>query len=113
MLVVSGVAAPDERIGQHRNVIEAASTAGVGKIVYTSVQGPDEGSSFSPILQSNRQTGQDVRESGLDWVIGRNGIYTGIRVGAFDNPSDYAEAAGRPHQSCSDYFSRKNEEISQ
>tara|TARA_R110001592_G_scaffold363372_2_gene686314 strand:- start:198975 stop:199169 length:195 start_codon:yes stop_codon:yes gene_type:complete len=41
------------------------------------------------------------------------GIYTGIRVGAFDNPSDYAEAAGRSHQSCSDYFSRKKEEISQ
>ncbi len=75
MLVVSGVAAPDERIGQHRNVIEAASTTGVGKIVYTSVEGQDEGSSFSSIVQSNRQTGQDVRERGLAWVIGRNGIY--------------------------------------
>tara|TARA_R110001599_G_scaffold183562_1_gene376839 strand:+ start:2405 stop:3265 length:861 start_codon:yes stop_codon:yes gene_type:complete len=219
VLLVSGMAAPDERIGQHRNVIEAAKTAGVGKIVYTSVQGPDEGTSFSPIVQSNRQTEQDLRGSGLDWVIGRNGIYiepdiaytdtykaageiancagegkcgyttrdelayayarmltsdadngrtynlhgetltqaelaaymshafgaalgyramsvqeykqdridelgefmgtviagiyTGIRNGAFDNPSDYAEAAGRPHQSWSDYFSRQKKETSQ
>lgn len=75
LLLVSGMDAPDKRIGQHRNVIEAAKTAGVGKIVYTSVQGAEEGTSFSPIVQSNRRTERDVRESGMDWVIGRNGIY--------------------------------------
>jgi NAD(P)H dehydrogenase (quinone) len=75
LLLVSGMAAPDERIGQHRNVINAAKAAGVSKIVYTSVQGAEEGTSFSPIIQSNRQTEADVRDSGLDWVIGRNGIY--------------------------------------
>ena len=75
VLLVSGMDAPDKRIGQHRNVIQAARTAGVKKIVYTSVQGPEQGSSFSPVVQSNRQTEQDVRDSGLAWVIGRNGIY--------------------------------------
>ncbi len=75
LLLVSGMAAPDARIGQHRNVIDAAKGAGVKKIVYTSVQGADEGTSFSPIVQSNRQTEADVRGSGLDWVVGRNGIY--------------------------------------
>ncbi|MDF1606593.1 SDR family oxidoreductase [Hoeflea sp. YIM 152468] len=75
VLLVSGMDEPGKRIGQHRNVIEAARTAGVTKIVYTSVQGPDQDSSFSPIVQSNRQTEQDVRDSGLAWVIGRNGIY--------------------------------------
>ncbi len=75
LLLVSGMAPPDDRIGQHRNVIEAASEAGVTKIVYTSVQGAGEGTRFSPIVQSNRQTEADVRASGLDWVIGRNGIY--------------------------------------
>lgn len=219
VLLVSGMAAPDERIGQHRNVIEAARAAGVGKIVYTSVQGPDKGTSFSPIVQGNRQTEQDIRDSGMDWVLGRNGIYiepdieyiktyqavgeiancagegkcgyttrdelayayaqmltsdahngrtynlhgealtqaevadymshafgttlvyrgmsveeyrqdrinelgefmgmviagiyAGIREGAFDNPSDYAEAAGRPHQSWSDYFARQKKEAIQ
>ncbi|MGR5261827.1 SDR family oxidoreductase [Vibrio astriarenae] len=75
LLLVSGMDAPEKRIGQHRNVIEAAKQAGVKKIVYTSVQGAEENTAFSPVIQSNRQTEQDVRESGLDWVIGRNGIY--------------------------------------
>ncbi len=75
LLLVSGMDAPDARIPQHRNVIEAARQAGVQKIVYTSVQGPEVDAGFSPIVQSNRQTEADVRDSGLDWVIGRNGIY--------------------------------------
>lgn len=45
------------------------------KIVYTSIQGAEDGNLFSNVVQSNRQTGQDVIKSGLDWVIGRNGIY--------------------------------------
>lgn len=75
VLLVSGNDAPDKRIAQHRNVIEAAKAAGVTKIVYTSVQGADEGTAFSPVIQSNRQTEQDVRDSGLAWAIGRNGVY--------------------------------------
>lgn len=75
LLLVSGMDQPDKRIGQHRNVIEASKHAGVKKIVYTSVQGAEENTAFSPVIQSNRQTEQDVRNSGLDWVIGRNGIY--------------------------------------
>lgn len=75
LLLVSGMDAPEKRIEQHRNVIGAARDAGVSKIVYTSVQGAEEGTAFSPIVQSNRQTEADVRDSGLDWVNGRNGIY--------------------------------------
>ncbi len=75
VLLVSGMDAPDKRIAQHRNVIEAAKAAEVTKIVYTSVQGADDGTTFSPVVQSNRQTEQDIRNSGLQWVIGRNGIY--------------------------------------
>lgn len=75
ILLVSGMDAPERRIQQHRNVIEAARSAGVKKIVYTSVQGAEEATAFSPIVQSNRQTEEDVRRSGVAWVIGRNGIY--------------------------------------
>jgi NAD(P)H dehydrogenase (quinone) len=75
LLLVSGNAGPEKRIEQHRNVIQAAKKSGVEKIVYTSVQGAEEGTTFSPIIQSNRQTEQDIRSSGLNWVIGRNGIY--------------------------------------
>lgn len=75
LLIVSGNIAPDKRIPQHRNVIHAAKKAGVKKVVYTSVQGAEENTAFSPVIQSNRQTEQDIRECGLEWVIGRNGIY--------------------------------------
>ena len=75
LLLVSGMDAPDERVQLHRNVIEAARASGVRKIVYTSIQGPEAGTSFSPVVKSNRQTEADIRASGLDWAIGRNGIY--------------------------------------
>lgn len=75
LLLISGTDAPEARVVQHRNVIQAARNAGVSKIVYTSVQGAEEDTAFSPIIQSNRQTELDIRSSGLDWVIGRNGIY--------------------------------------
>ncbi|MEB8388812.1 SDR family oxidoreductase [Rhodobacteraceae bacterium KMM 6894] len=75
LLLVSGMDAPNARIQQHRNVIEAAKSAGVQKIVYTSIQGVEEGTAFSPVVQSNRQTEADIRASGLDYAVGRNGIY--------------------------------------
>ncbi len=75
VMLLSGMDAPDKRIGQHRNVIEAAKDNGVQKIVYTSIVGAEEGTTFSPVVQSNRQTEADIRNSGLDFVIGRNGIY--------------------------------------
>lgn len=65
LLLVSGMDAPDKRVTQHRNVIHAAKAAGVKKIVYTSVQGPETGGAFSPIVQSNRQTEADVKAGGL------------------------------------------------
>ena len=72
VLLVSGMDAPEKRIEQHRNVISAARNNGVRKIVYTSIVGTIGGTSFSPIIESNRQTESDVQKSGLDWVIGRN-----------------------------------------
>ena len=75
LVIVSGMAPPEDRIQQHRNVIEAARAAGVKKVVYTSILGPEDGTRFSPVVQSNRQTEADIKNSGLDWAIGRNGIY--------------------------------------
>ena len=93
VLLVSGMADPAERIGQHRNVIEAARAAGVRKIVYTSIQGAEEGTAFSPVVKSNRQTEADVRESGLEWVIGRNGIYIEPDVEYMDRYKERGEIA--------------------
>lgn len=75
LLLVSGNEAPEARIKQHRNVLEAAKAAGVAKIVFTSVQGAEEGTACSPVIASSRQTEADVRSGGMDWSIGRNGIY--------------------------------------
>lgn len=75
VLLVSGMDDPQKRIQQHRNVIEAAKSNGVRKIVYTSIIGDEEKTAFSAVVQSNRQTEKDVKSSGLEWVIGRNGIY--------------------------------------
>ncbi|TWT39826.1 Quinone oxidoreductase 2 [Thalassoglobus neptunius] len=93
VLLVSGMAAPDERIGQHRNVINAARTAGVEKIVYTSIQGAEEKTGFSPIVQSNRQTEEDIRNSGLQWSIGRNGIYIEPDIDYIDQYEKSGEVA--------------------
>ena len=50
VLLVSGMDAPERRIDQHRNVIGAACSAGVTKIVYTSVQGAEEATAFTQHL---------------------------------------------------------------
>lgn len=75
IVLVSGMDEPNKRIQQHRNVIEAAKHNGVQKIVYTSIIGDENRTAFSNVVKSNRQTEKDVQESGLQWVIGRNGIY--------------------------------------
>ena len=88
-LIVSGMDAPDKRIGQHRNVIAGAKAAGVRKIVYTSIFGHVGKCTFDAIIQSNRQTEEDVKHSGLEWVIGRNGLYIDADLEAID---DYRKA---------------------
>jgi NAD(P)H dehydrogenase (quinone) len=75
VLLISGMDDPQKRIQQHRNVIEAARQNGVKKLVYTSIVGDEEKNAFSPVVQSNRATEEDIKHSGLDWSIGRNGIY--------------------------------------
>jgi NAD(P)H dehydrogenase (quinone) len=75
VMILSGMDAPERRVEQHRNIIHAARDADVRKIVYTSILGDDGNSTFDAIIQSNRQTEQDIRESGLEWSIGRNGLY--------------------------------------
>ncbi len=75
VVILSANGDPQKRIPQHRNIIEGAKQNGVKKIVYTSICGSDEGDSFSPVVKSNRQTEEDIKSSGLDWAIGRNGLY--------------------------------------
>ena len=75
VLLVSGMDEPSKRVQQHRNVIEAAIESGVKKIVYTSIVGNAQEAGFSPVVSSNRKTEADIKQSGLKWCIGRNGLY--------------------------------------
>jgi NAD(P)H dehydrogenase (quinone) len=96
-LIVSGMDAPDKRIGQHRNVIEGARAAGVRKIVYSSIFGHVGKCAFDTIITSNRQTEDDVKQSGMQWIIGRNGLYIDAdleAVDAYRNAGKIANSAG-------------------
>jgi len=85
LLIVSSMDVPPKRIQQHRNIIAAAKANVVKKLVYTSIIGDEEETAFSPVVKSNRQTEEDVKHSGLDWAIGRNGLYIEPDLEYIDN----------------------------
>lgn len=105
VLMVSGMAPPDARAVQHRNVIEAAKAAGVRKVVFTSVQGsPDTG--FGEIIRSTRQTEEDLKQSCLNWVIGRNGLYIEPDVDYIDTYKAAGEIANCAGEGKAGYTTR-------
>jgi NAD(P)H dehydrogenase (quinone) len=63
----------DDRAGQHRNVIDAAVRAGVGRLVYTS--GPKADTSSILLLADHRSTEEYLATSGLTTTVLRNGWY--------------------------------------
>jgi len=112
LLLVSGTDL-GERVAQHRAVIEAAKAAGVELIAYTSVLRADI--TTLPMADEHRETEELLRNSGVPYVLLRNGWYienyterlamplaTGAFVGAAGDGriaaaarADYAAAAVR------------------
>ncbi|MEU1887871.1 SDR family oxidoreductase [Micromonospora rifamycinica] len=99
-----------QRVPQHRAVIAAARQAGVGLVVYTSITRAD--TSDMVLAGEHRTTEEDLRASGLPYVLLRNSWYlenyTGQLAGYLDHGiagsagdgrvsaatrADYAEAA--------------------
>jgi NAD(P)H dehydrogenase (quinone) len=73
LLLISSTA-PETRLRQHKNVIDAAKKAGVQKIAYTSVLHAD--SNHSPLLtEPHFATENYLKQSGITYVILRNGWY--------------------------------------
>jgi len=77
VVMISAPVGDWDRVAMHRNVITAAKQAGVRKVVFTSVvgNGREEQTWFWPSQQVNRQAEIDLAESGLEWVVARNGLY--------------------------------------
>lgn len=73
LMLISG-SEVGQRETQHRNVIEAAKTAGVQWIVYTSLLHADE-SSLS-LAEEHLATEAMLKDSGIAYTILRNGWYT-------------------------------------
>jgi len=77
VVIVSAPVGDWDRIAMHRNVIAAAKTAGVRKAIFTSVigNGKERETWFWKTQRVNRQAEIDLQESGLEWVVARNGLY--------------------------------------
>lgn len=92
LLLISGNAV-GMRLAQHRAVIAAAKSAGVGFIVYTSILNADR--STIGLAEEHRQTEAAIRESGLGFALLRNGWYktTPLRSPL---PSNSARSSAHP-----------------
>ncbi|MER7330460.1 MULTISPECIES: SDR family oxidoreductase [unclassified Micromonospora] len=62
-----------QRVQQHRNVVAAAKEAGVGLVVYTSITKADTSSLL--LAAEHLATEQEIRSSGLPYVLLRNNWY--------------------------------------
>jgi NAD(P)H dehydrogenase (quinone) len=74
LLLVSSNDPGADAVSLHRNAIDAAVAAGVGRVLYTSHQGAGLASPFVPAVVHAR-TEQLLEASGLAWTSLRNGFY--------------------------------------
>ena len=66
------------RAAQHRAAIEAAGSAGVRHVLYTSIPNPESGTAAA--APSHLATEQALRDSGLAWTFLRNNLYAEFQV---------------------------------
>lgn len=81
MISAPNVAGTD-RLAMHGNVVMAALRAGVRKLIFTSVVGNDvdPGALFYKSQRMNHETEALVMNSGLEWIVARNGLYLDLDV---------------------------------
>jgi len=72
LLFVSG-SEVGKRLPQHRNVVDAAKAAGVGRVIYTS--GPKADTSAMQLMADHRETEAMLLESGIPSTFLRNNWY--------------------------------------
>lgn len=74
VLLVSGMAPPEQRLLQHKRVIDAAERAGVKRLVFSGIVVTESASGFNAVQQTSTATEEYLKQSSLEWVIGQNGI---------------------------------------
>jgi NAD(P)H dehydrogenase (quinone) len=74
LLLVSSNDPTADAVSLHRTAVEAAVTAGVGRVLYTSHQGAALDTPFGP-GRDHAATEQLLADSGLAWTSLRNGFY--------------------------------------
>ena len=82
----------NDRVGQHRAVIDAAKSAGVGRIVYTSILKGAQNPSI--LAQDHVGTETALAESGLPVTLLRNGWYTENYTGALGAAVEHGAILG-------------------
>lgn len=76
--LVSAVAFSD-RVGQHKNVIDAARKAGVRHVIYTSIQRlSDDFFPIEGVTAGDLETEALLKSSGLDYTIVRHPLYADV-----------------------------------
>ncbi|MGY8892422.1 MAG: NAD(P)H-binding protein [Pseudomonadales bacterium] len=82
LMISAPVAGSGDRLQLHSNVIKAAVSAGVGKLIYTSIisNGGEANTLFSDFASINQRTEEHVKCSGMEWIIARNGLYLDLDV---------------------------------
>lgn len=73
-LLLISTSSMEDRVGQHRNVIETAREAGINHIFYTSMLQADQ--ELSPLAADHHETEVILRESGVPFTINRHTFYT-------------------------------------
>lgn len=74
LLLISSGAGIGERFGHHANAVQAAKTAGVKLLAYTSVVNADTAKNY-PFAPEHAQTERMIADSGISAAILRNGSY--------------------------------------
>jgi NAD(P)H dehydrogenase (quinone) len=69
-----------QRMPQHTAAIEAATAAGVGHVVYTSLSNPVPGHPTGDVAEEHRATEDLLFASGMAWTILRYGAYADLQV---------------------------------
>lgn len=94
LLLVSS-SEPGRRVAHHTNVIQAARTAGISRVVYTSMLNADD--TTNPLAGEHQDSERALREADVPFTLLRNGWYTENdtdRIGQYLEAGEILGAAG-------------------